>query len=170
MPRILDWKDKIRDGTPDLNVAEKVIEGITRLFEEDASMLIRRANERTITALLACHLKPLFTGWNVDCEFNRDFKDATDIKKIERRRVVPDIIVHHRCVANVNALPNPADHLLVIEVKQSAKDAPDSATDAKDIWKLSGLCRFHGYQNALFVKFVTGDPMLGLWRIEWVTR
>jgi hypothetical protein len=170
MPRIIDWKQTIRNGATDLNVAERVIEGITQLFEEDASMLIRRANERTITALLACHLKSLFTGWNVDCEFNRDFKDANDIKKIERTRVVPDIIVHHRCAANVNAHPNPADHLLVIEVKQSPKDAPDSATDAKDIQKLAGFCRVHGYQNALFVKFITGDLMLGLWRIEWVAR
>jgi hypothetical protein len=168
MPRIIDWKHTIRDGPTDLNVAEKVIEGITRLFEEDASILIRRANERNITALLACHLKPLFTGWNVDCEFNRDFKDANDIKKIERRRVVPDIIVHHRCAADVNACPDPVDHLLVIEVKQSPKDDPESATDAKDIQKLAGFCRVHGYQNALFLKFISGDPTLGLWRIEWV--
>ncbi len=167
--RPIDWKRAILANAPALNVAENVIGGVSRLFEEDAPMLVRRANERTITALLACHLKPLFPGWNVDCEFNRDFKDANDIKKIDGKRVVPDIIIHHRCLADVKGFPDPADHLLVIEVKHSPKNDPSSVEDAKDIGKLAGFRDEHGYQSALFLKFISGNPIPGLWRVEWVT-
>jgi hypothetical protein len=164
----VDWESKIRDGAPDADVAEKVILGIRSLFERDGSLLIRRVNERTITALLACHLRPLFAGWQVDCEFNRDYKNARDIKMIGEKRVVPDIIIHHRCAPEVGATLDPSNHCLAVEVKQSVRDHPNSVSDIKDMEKLTGFRRVHGYQNALFLKFISGSPNLGLWSVRWI--
>lgn len=168
MPLDTAWTSKIVDGAPDAEVADRVIRGIDRLFESDGDLLRRRANERTMTALFACHLKPLFADWNVDCEFNRDYKTIKDIKAIGLKRVVPDVIVHHRLSLNANAQPDPAHHLLAIEVKQSVRANLNSKSDLADLQKLAGFRQAHGYQHALFLKFISGKPHLGLWRATWV--
>ena len=168
MPLGNEWASTILDGTPNADVANRVMRGVEQLFEVDGDLLRRRANERAITALFACHLKPLFADWNVDCEFNRDYKSAKDIKTIGLKRVVPDVIVHHRLNLNANAQLDPAHHLLAIEVKQSSRENLNSKSDLADLEKLAGFRRVHGYQYALFLKLVAGKPKLGLWRATWV--
>ena len=153
-----DWEEKLRSESADKNIAENVIHGIKRLFDEDTLLLTRNAHEQAVTASLACHLRPLFPDWHVDCEFNRDAQSKDDIKRLKRRPVKPDIIVHHR---------GQDENLLAFEVKQSANNI-DTAKDRDAIRKLVGYLTNQKYQHALFLKFQSGASVPGIWRAEWV--
>lgn len=84
-------------------------------------MLDLEANERSIAHKLAEYLQIEFPEYEVDCEYNRFFKDPkildVFIEKIgvsKRRLVIPDIIIHKR--------GNDSHKLLVIEVKKNLED------------------------------------------------
>ena len=158
--RVVDWQAKMRDESSNAELSEKVIRAIEKLFRDDAELLHRNTNERSITALLACHLRPLLLDWHVDCEFNRNDRNSRDIKMADGNRVVPDIIIHRR---------DTGENLLAIEVKQGKTHKADSPGDRRDIEKLK---RFRTgelqYKSCLFVKFVAGDPVPGIWRMQWI--
>jgi len=139
MTDMADWKDALLATAPDLTIANNVLIAIQQLFDVDADLLIRDLHERTITGNLACHLRPCFPEWNVDCEFNRD---GHEVKKADGRIVVPDIIVHHR---------GTPENLLVIEVKKSNTREPDE----EDLQKLRAYCDTGlRYSVGLFLKLV----------------
>ena len=80
---------------------------LTEFLETDKVLLEIDSNERSISHKLAEHMQSKFTGWNVDCEYNRVIYK---LKKVNGKLVNPDIIVHHR---------NTLENLLVVEVKKS---------------------------------------------------
>ena len=83
----------------------KVKSAIATFMDDHRPLLLVNANERSITHKFAECLIPLFPGWDIDCEYNRD---GYDIKTIGEGPVgissddenavtiFPDIIVHHR--------------------------------------------------------------------------
>src|SRR3979409_334796 len=81
----------------------------TFLFEKDLG-------ERTLTHRLAVHLEKQFSGWDVDCDYNRlgertlRLPKATIVSTDDAlgKSVYPDIIVHQREIPN---------NLLAIEVR-----------------------------------------------------
>lgn len=158
MPQPFDWEVKLRTEALDKNIAENVILGIKRLFEEDALLLTRNTHEQSVTAALACHLKPLFTGWHVDCEFNRDAQSKDDKKRGKDGVVKPDIIVHRR---------GRDENLLALELKVSIHER-ETKKDRDDIQKLDGYIAKQGYQHALFLKFQSGSSGPGVWRAKWI--
>src|SRR4051812_38575864 len=100
------WHVELANAS-DAGLAEKVGVAIKALLEEDADLFRRDVNERTIAAHLCDHLRPLFPGWNVDPEYNRD---GHSVKRADGHIVVPDIVIHRR---------GTRDNLLVIELKKS---------------------------------------------------
>ncbi|MDW7760676.1 MAG: hypothetical protein SCM96_08565 [Acidobacteriota bacterium] len=91
---------------------------IDKLKLNDEELFDVNINERSISHKLAEYLQQEFTGWNVDCEYNRKMKDRktlnvsfNDVKDddIEAKTVFPDIIVHRRQTHK---------NLLVIEIKK----------------------------------------------------
>lgn len=124
------------------------------------------ANERSMSHHLANYIEPLFPGWDVDCEYNRDgLNDPKRLGLDESERTVvgdanactvfPDIIVHHRGQSG-------ADHnLVVIEVKKSSNKSDRS----HDEWKLRAYREQLGYQNAFFVALRTDSSMESAWTL-----
>jgi hypothetical protein len=128
---------------------EKILEnlhaGISVLLDKEAENLKRGLNELNISTHLAFHLKPYFTDYDVDPEYNGDINKPNDRKAIEiaRNRILlvgrrsnnnnnykfsPDIIIHKR-KTNIN-------NLLVIEVK---KDIHSQSHKNYDLIKLEHL-------------------------------
>ncbi|WP_156915952.1 hypothetical protein [Desulfatirhabdium butyrativorans] len=116
---------------------------IQTLLERDGLLLTTDANERTISAQLACYLKQALPEWDVDVEYNRQ---GLDPKKIgiggSTELVYPDIIVHRR---------RSDANLLVVEMKKGDSPAPDD----EDLKKLRGYAATFKYPNALFLRLST---------------
>ena len=133
------------------------------LVWSDSDMLYNDVNERSISHRLAVYLEPLFPGWNVDCEYNRDHDEPKLLDIVPRnvtsddtqaRTVFPDIIVHKR---------GTNENLLVIEMKKTTSQENDKF----DLGKLEAFKKQLGYQFAIFIKVQT-DGVAGIEFIHWV--
>jgi hypothetical protein len=118
------------------NVEKNLNFAIKKLIANDSFLLKHDVSERAITYKLALYLTPLFPGYDVDCEYNRNIevdsgkkyirilKDIADgyglLHKDEKdeefvyRDVYPDIIIHKR--------GHNKDNLLIIEMKKSSSN------------------------------------------------
>lgn len=114
---------------------EKLKKGVTRFYESRDGLLLNRAlniNERSVTHKLAMFLTPLFSNYDVDCEYNRmighegtRMEGDLFVKKLglgpitttgeddDGTTVYPDIIIHKR---------NQPINIAVIEVKMKWKN------------------------------------------------
>lgn len=137
-------------------VQERVGRAIENLTINDRDLLDINVNERSISHRLAGYLQQEFSGWNVDCEYNRRMDDKKtlcfssktfrydDVKDddLDAKTVYPDIIIHHR---------QTDENLLVIEMKKSGGDTK------KDIAKLEAFTRApYSYSFGLLL-IVYGD-------------
>ncbi|HEX3625923.1 MAG TPA: hypothetical protein VH280_10915 [Verrucomicrobiae bacterium] len=126
------------------------------LLKGEPRPLQHGANERAFAHRLAVHLEKYFSGWDIDCEYN---KHGTMPKKLEgikecdyqraTERIYPDIIVHKR----KNDSPR-EENLLVIELKK------DNECDPCDKMKLELLTRKLGeyrYQLGLYIDIRGGE-------------
>ena len=116
-------------------VSHKLKETLKSLIAEDGFLLEIDASERSITHRLAIYLESLFSEWNVDCEYNRNYENNSIIPKkvlqctkcdalghllLDQNgepitndfSVYPDIIVHERGAPN---------NLIAIEVKKTTR-------------------------------------------------
>lgn len=133
----------------------------SRLLEEAHGALFERnVNERSLTHWLAVILGPMFPGWDVDCEYNRDELETKRIviasevpnevpsDDLHAETVFPDIIVHHR---------GTDENLLVIEAKKSNNPRGDQ----RDRCKLRGYLSVDegglGYEFGALVTFHVED-------------
>ncbi|PLY03489.1 MAG: hypothetical protein C0622_04300 [Desulfuromonas sp.] len=137
---------------------------LATLLRADSDLLVFDVNERSITHRLAVYLERHFPGWNVDCEYNRDFEDPKrmdlqrrniDSADTQATTVFPDIIVHKR---------GTDQNLVVIEMKKSSN--PDGP--GFDFQKLNEFKAQLGYQFAIFIEVRTGNCDPSVNRIEWV--
>jgi hypothetical protein len=143
------------------DIKQKIRDSILLLIERDSYLLKCDAHERAIAHRLALYMEPKFNGWNIDCEYNRDYHDDASItkklpehllKEAERdetkeKTVIPDIIVHHRG-------PGDNNNLLAIEIKKTSNSTPDR--DNFDYLKLMAFKSELKYDHSLFIKFNTG--------------
>jgi hypothetical protein len=129
---------------------------------EQHQLLANDSSEQAISHQLAIKLAGAFSGWHVDCEYNRDMEK---IKRLiyaispdgsaSERNVVPDIIIHRRMTN---------DNLIAIEVKKST----NQEQSFKDLSKLKAFREQLGYQHTLFVRFLTGSESTGIAEHEFV--
>jgi hypothetical protein len=117
------------------NIKARIISALVDLYRYDYELFDSQANERSITHKLAEYLQRNFPSWHVDCEYNRR---ENQTKKIGRKRVFPDIIVHKR---------RTGDNLLVIEVK---KGESNYEVDVKKIRKFLSSPQYF-YRYGLFL-------------------
>jgi len=97
-----------------------VHKAIDLLVENEPQLLDLNVTERALSHHLARYLGELFPkSYNVDCEYNRQFKDPKRLKlkprkakdnEIRATTVFPDIIIHKR--------DSDKDNLLVLEMKK----------------------------------------------------
>lgn len=89
------------------DIRKRMVQSIYDFYRRDGELLgVLDANERSITHKLAEHMKGQFSGWQVDCEYNRR---ESGPKRLKGTLVLPDIIVHRRGIP---------ENLLVIECKK----------------------------------------------------
>lgn len=141
---------------------ELVQSAIDALLNRDAVLLQNDVAERAITARLAIYIQERFSGWDVDCEYNRNMNSVKRQKEIcnpsnneNGTSVFPDIIIHKRITE---------ENFLVIEVKKTT----NSTSDNCDMQKLEAFRTELGYQHGLFIRFKAGVKEVGVENIEWV--
>ena len=134
---------------------------LDEFVEEQAQLLKNDASEQAISHQLAMKLAPHFRDWHVDCEYNRRMEvvkrliyAVSPTGEARERNVVPDIIIHRRMTT---------DNLLAVEIKKST----NQEHSFKDLAKLAAFREQLGYQNSLFIRFLTGANEAGLVELDW---
>ena len=104
---------------------DKVVAALAELYAREAFLFEQDLGERTLTHRLAVHLEKQFSGWEVDCDYDRlgertlRLPHGTIISTDDHlaKSIYPDIVVHQR------AIPN---NLLAVEVRKAANhQSPD---------------------------------------------
>jgi hypothetical protein len=86
------------------------------LFRADMDLFtlgVDGISEQTLTFRLGHYLQKRFTGYNVDCEYNRYLDGLKNDEQVDQEWMKPDIIVHWRRRNDQN--------LLVIEAKKARR-------------------------------------------------
>ncbi|SDN73826.1 hypothetical protein [Afipia sp. GAS231] len=101
----------------------KVVTALQEFYARETFLLEKDLGERTLTHRLAVHLEKEFSGWEVDCDYDRlgdrtlRLPHGTIISTDDHlgKSVYPDIVVHQR------AIPN---NLLALEVRKFGNHQP----------------------------------------------
>jgi hypothetical protein len=152
--------------TSDLDILKTIKHSFLSVVENDSVLLKITANERSVTHRLAVYLERQFegTGFQVDCEYNRDRRKPKRLKEFKRKissdntkgvTVYPDIIVHKR---------DTDENLIVIEAKfeRSSLDCNQLDSCICDRCKLRAYKNDLGYSYAFFIRFPTGNSLVNL--------
>ena len=116
----------------------KLVSALREFYAHETFLLENDVGERALTHRLAVHIEKQFSGWEVDCEFDR-LGDRTlrlphgSIVSTDDhlgKSVYPDIVVHQRDIPN---------NLLAVEVRKSVNHQPLD----HDQHKLRGLTDPH---------------------------
>ena len=97
----------------------KVVGALGEFYAHETYLFEKDLGERTLTHRLAVHLEKKFSGWSVDCDYNRlgertlRLPHGTMVSTDDHfaKSVYPDIVVHQREIPN---------NLLAIEVRKEA--------------------------------------------------
>jgi hypothetical protein len=101
----------------------KIVTALQEFYAREAFLLEKDLGERTLTHRLAVHCEKQFSGWDVDCDFNRlgertlRLPHGTIVSTDDHlgKSVYPDIVVHQREIPN---------NLLAIEVRKAGNHQP----------------------------------------------
>jgi hypothetical protein len=101
----------------------KVVAALGELYARETYLLDKDVGERALTHRLAVHIERQFSGWDVDCEFDRlgertlRLPRGTIVSTDEHlaKSIFPDIVVHQRDIPN---------NLLAIELRKAANHQP----------------------------------------------
>ena len=126
------------------NYREIIIEALQKTISEhgyQGTVQNRDIHEQALSHRLAYHLENsnFFTGYNVDCEYNRH---GDDTKEDSEGRFRPDIIIHVR--------GNDDDNLIMIETKKFNDPAQEIEEVTQDLQRRKREFR---YKNAFLVIF-----------------
>jgi hypothetical protein len=141
----------------------QVVAALREFYVDEAFLFEKDLGERTLTHRLAVHLEKQFSGWNVDCDYNRlgerrlRLPHGTIVSTDDElgKSVYPDIVVHQREIPN---------NLLAIEVRKASNHQPPE----HDRHKLEALTDPHlwfaywiGVYLVLGKKSVVSDVYVG---------
>jgi hypothetical protein len=101
----------------------KFLSALRAFYAHETFLLEKDAGERALTHRLAVHLEKQFSGWDVDCDYDKlgertlRLPHGTIVSTDDHlgKSVYPDIVVHQR------AIPN---NLLAIEVRKANNHQP----------------------------------------------
>jgi hypothetical protein len=117
---------------------DRLVNALREFYAHESYLLEKDVGERALTHRLAVHLEKQFSGWEVDCDYDR-LGDRTlrmphgvivSTDDHLGKSVYPDIVVHQR------AIPN---NLLAVEVRKASNHQPVE----HDQHKLRGLTDPH---------------------------
>jgi hypothetical protein len=104
---------------------DKVVDALDAFYARETHLFTHDLGERALTHRLAVHVERQFSGWDVDCDYNRPGARRLRLPRASivstdddlGKSVFPDIVVHRRDVP---------ENLLAIEVRKSANhQAPE---------------------------------------------
>ena len=101
----------------------KVVSALGEFYARETFLLEHDLGERVLTHRLAVHLEKQFSGWEVDCDYDRlgertlRLPHGTIVSTDDHlaKSIYPDIVVHQREIPN---------NLLAIEVRKAANHQP----------------------------------------------
>src|SRR5258707_327645 len=101
----------------------KVVAALQEFYARETFLFEKDLGERTLTHRLAVQLEKQFSGWEVDCDYNRlgertlRLPHGTIVSTDDHlgKSVYPDIVVHQR------AIPN---NLLATELRRASNNQP----------------------------------------------
>src|SRR6202795_1894606 len=102
---------------------DKVVIALREFYAQETFLFEKDLGERTLTHRLAVHLERQFSGWQVDCDYDRlgertlRLPHGTIVSTDDHlaKSIYPDIVVHQREIPN---------NLLAIEVRKAANHQP----------------------------------------------
>jgi hypothetical protein len=102
---------------------EKLVRALGEFYARETHLLGKDLGERVLTHRLAVHIEHQFSGWDVDCDYNRLGERRLKLPKgsivstddDSGKSVFPDIVVHHRSVP---------ENLLAIEARKAVNHQP----------------------------------------------
>lgn len=145
-------------------VKRAVNEALRRFYLNDRYLIDHDVHERSLTFRLGFYLQRIFSGWDVDCEYNRNRETLRHNKLLSCRckftpefdcahctreaktqcTVFPDIIIHRR---------GTDCNLLVIEAKKNPSDnSRDEDVDKINAYREENTLH---YRYGLFLNFKT---------------
>src|ERR1700676_4066180 len=97
----------------------KLVTALHEFYAHETFLLEKDLGERTLAHRLAVHMEKQFSGWDVDCDYNRlgertlRLPHGTIVSTDDHfgKSVYPDIVVHQREIPN---------NLLAIEVRKAS--------------------------------------------------
>jgi len=101
----------------------KVVAALREFYAQETWLLEHDLGERTLTHRLAVNLEKQFSGWQVDCDYDRvgertlRLPHGTIVSTDDHlaKSIYPDIVVHQRDIPN---------NLLAIEVRKASNHQP----------------------------------------------
>ncbi len=101
----------------------KVVAALQEFYAQEGFLFEKDLGERALTHRLAVHVEKQFSGWQVDCDYNRlgertlRLPHGTIVSTDDAlgKSVYPDIVVHQREIPN---------NLLAIELRKAANHQP----------------------------------------------
>jgi len=101
----------------------KLVAALREFYARESYLFERDLGERAVTHRLAVQIEEQFSGWDVDCDYNRLGERTLRLPKgtivstddALGKSIYPDIVVHKRAVPN---------HLLAVEVRKAANHQP----------------------------------------------
>ena len=101
----------------------KLVTALKEFYGHETYILEKDLGERTLTHRLAVHVERQFSGWEVDCDYNRlgermlRLPNGTIVSTDDAlgKSIYPDIVVHQRDIPN---------NLLAIEVRKASNHQP----------------------------------------------
>jgi len=164
-PKIVTSIKKILESVDEPSLSKEIISTKLNLacnayINKNEFLLKNDVNERSITHKFAECLTPLFTEWDVDCEYNLigNNEDIKMIKTIQIRTetlqsddtaektIYPDIIIHH------GGKIGSENNLLVIEAKKN----PSKKENDDDVAKIKTIMKELRYKFGVFLRIETG--------------
>lgn len=156
---------------PDEDYVKSTVEqAVEQVLDKDEVLFRRGASEWSVAHRLAVYLEVLsdqYSGWSVDCEFNRQPFDETGLdfsldqtKKVGGETKRPDIIVHKRADPQRNI---EGDNLLAIEIKVNEEEDGD-------IFDIEEIRAEKEYDYGVFIDFYEGPNRPQEWDpadLEW---
>ena len=142
---------------------DRVVSALGEFYAREAYLFEKDLGERTMTHRLAVYLERQFSGWQVDCDYDRLGERTLRLPKGSivstddhlAKSIYPDIVVHQRAVP---------DNLLAIEVRKASNHQPPEHDQLKlcaltdpYLWFAYGA----GVCLTLAKKTVTSDVYIG---------
>ena len=102
---------------------DKVVTALTEFYDSETWLFEHDLGERTLTHRLAVHLENQFSGWKVDCDYDRLGERTLRLPRGSivstddhlAKSIYPDIVVHQREIPK---------NLLAVEVRKATNHQP----------------------------------------------